>query len=300
MSNCIEWKDVTVRYGKKQALKNISLQVHENQLIGLLGKNGSGKTTFMRACAGFLSIEGFGRILEGNPQKDIAVANEIVYCGSGILQLKQHRLNKILDIYEIMYERFDRSFVVKGMELFSLNARQKYGSLSTGMASIFSFLCGLGTRAKLTFLDEPMNGMDITVRKKVYEILLRDYMKYPRTILVSSHILEELENIFSEVILIDQGAVILYEEVEKIHDTMYRIIGTREQIQQQLKDKKVIYKSYGGITEYAIIKEKCTEEIQQKLQNAGLKVEGVTLEEVYLAMTQEEKREGDVECLWED
>lgn len=298
MSMIISTENLYKTYGNKAALKNVSLNIKDNELIGLIGTNGSGKTTLMKLLAGLLdktsgSIQVFGE----EPMDNLKVLERVVYTYHDLKLPPEQPLKNLIGSYELMYPNFDRIFAEKLMKLFNLNPKSKYKSLSQGMMSLFNFICGLSTRAEITMMDEPILGMDVTVRKSAYEILLRDYMEHPRTIIVSSHILSELEDILSELIIINKGEVLLYDNIDTIRDSAYRVDGDKDSLNTFAENKNVIYKSDSPLHSFMIIKEAITESVHTASKEHGLNLSRIRPEELYVYLAGNAYEEG-MECLW--
>lgn len=298
MSMILSTENLCKTYGDKAALKNVNLDIHGNELIGLIGTNGSGKTTLMKLLAGLLdktsgSIHVFGE----EPMDNLNILERIVYTYHDLNLTPEQSLKNLLNSYELMYPNFDRVFAEKLIKLFNLNPKAKYKSLSQGMMSLFNFICGLSTRAELTMLDEPILGMDVTVRKSAYEILLRDYMEHPRTIIISSHILSELEDILSEMIILDKGEVLLYDNIDNIRDSAYRVDGNLESLNDFINNKNILYRSSNQLHSYIIVKEQITEAAERDAKAHGLTISRIRPEELYVYLAGNDYEEG-MECLW--
>ena len=182
--------DLEMKYAKhsvKVALRNLNLKLHKNEMIGLIGANGSGKTTFFKLCNGALEpTRGKLEILGGDAVGDIRLKEEVIY-SMHALPVDGWKADKILQSYYETYPHFDLEFARKSLELFDIPVKKKIITFSQGMKSIFHFICAIATRCEVTMLDEPFIGIDIEKRKIAYEILLRDYMELPRTFVVSIH-----------------------------------------------------------------------------------------------------------------
>jgi len=299
MSGVIETKQVTLKYGKYSALNHMTISLNDNQLIGLIGRNGCGKTTFMKLCAGLLEpTEGEILVLSEKPMDHIDVLKEVIYSYPNVPHKASSKLQRILDYFTMFYPRFDQTFARKLLKVFSLEPSMKYGALSQGMASVFNYICALSTRAKITLFDEPVLGMDVTVRKKVYEILLRDYIEYPRTILVSSHILSELEDILSEILLIDNGSIIFYKDMEEVGAMAYRVDGTEEAVKAFAEKRVVLFEDHKTIGSYAIIENQYDELARKEGMDRNLTISKVHPEDLCVYKTIHGGEE-DIECLWE-
>ncbi len=298
MNSCIVTKNLVKKYKSKLALDNIDLELHENQLIGLIGSNGSGKTTFMKLCAGLLEkTEGTLSVLGEEPMDNLKVLEEVIYCYPNTPYEEKLTLAKIMEFYKIMYPKFDEEFSSKLLEHFNLNPKSKYKALSKGMVSLFNFICGLSCRCQITLFDEPILGMDVKVRKAVYDILLRDYIEHPRTIIVSSHILSEIENILSELLIINNGATVLYENIDSIKDGFYRVDGSNSDLDSFSINRNMLYKNQKGLTSFVIIEEPMTEAVETQAKNCNLKISRISPEELYIYLTGN-NYEGGLEKLW--
>ena len=175
MNDVVRTTNLNKHYGKNHALSDLSVTISENSITGLIGRNGSGKTTLMKILAGLLDkTSGEARVFGEQPMDNLSVLNKMVYTYHDMAYDPKLSLKTILTAYKTMFAGFDSEFADKLMKYFELNGKMKYKSLSQGMGSIFNFLCALSCRTTLTMLDEPVLGMDVTVRKSAYEILLRD------------------------------------------------------------------------------------------------------------------------------
>ncbi|MCL2426836.1 MAG: ABC transporter ATP-binding protein [Oscillospiraceae bacterium] len=298
MNEVIKTTNLSKQFGKKHALADMSITISENSITGLIGRNGSGKTTLLKILAGNLDItSGDAFVFGEKPMDNISVLNNLVYTYHNVPYEQNMRLQTILSSYNLMFNNFDLEFAEKLMHYFELDGKMKYKSLSQGMASIFNFLCALSCRAKLTMLDEPVLGMDVTVRKSAYEILLRDFTEHPRTFVISSHLLSELEGLLSDILLIEQGQAVLNEHIDDVRQSAYRIDGTKSAIDEYISDKNIITQKTSELNCFAVIYEPYTREVTLSAQNLGLTVSQVRPEDLCVFLTQQNK-EDELECLW--
>jgi len=295
----VKTSNLTKHYGKAStALSDVSVSIPENSITGLIGRNGSGKTTLMKILAGRLNkTDGEALVFGQAPMDNIEVLNKLIYSYHNIPYEPSWKLKKIIKAYQTMFLNFDKQFADKLMNYFDLSEKMKYKNLSQGMTSVFNFLCALSCRAELTMLDEPVLGMDVTVRKSVYEILLRDFTEHPRTFIISSHLLSELEGLLSDILLIERGKVILNNPVDDVQQSAYRVDGTQAVIEVYTANKKVITQRTNELGSFAIIHERCTEEALESARKLSLTVSAVRLEDLCVFLTQQ-KKEDDLECLW--
>jgi ABC-2 type transport system ATP-binding protein len=146
-------------------------------------------------------------------------------------------------------------------------------------------------------LDEPVLGMDVTVRKSAYEILLRDFTEHPRTFIISSHLLSEIEGTLSDILLIEQGRTVLNCPMDDVRQSAYRVDGNPQAMDGFVSGKKVIARKTSEIGSFAVIYEQYTEAAAESVKRQGLTVSSVKAEDLCVYLTQQNK-EGEFECLW--
>lgn len=291
------------KYGRKQAIRNLDLELHRDQIIGLIGANGSGKTTFFKMCVGLEDITaGDIQILGGDPWKDIAVRSEIIYSMHDLPVLPTEKLKSILRCYEIAFPHFDLGFAMKMADLFELPLKKSCKQLSQGMKSLFHFLCAMATRCQVTLLDEPFIGIDIEKRKMAYEILLRDYMEHPRTFMISSHNLAELEGVLSEMVLIHQGELMFYQDMDLVREMLCRVKGSPEAVREFAEGQpkeQIVWQESGELGDTLILQGSADSDPAREARRSGLEVEAVQPEDVCVYLTTS-GREKQLDTLWKE
>lgn len=224
MGVIIEVKDLGFSYKKNPVLEHLNLWISGDHLIGMVGKNGAGKTTLLNLISGEFEEEKGAVMIEGkSPCMDIKIKRKIAYLHAGITYPKGCKLSYVLSMYQSVYEEFDEEFAKRLLEYFEVQLNRSYRTHSLGIQSLIRAIFTLATRAPLTLLDEPVIGMDLEVRNQFYDILLRDFMEHPRTIIISSHMLNEMEHILDEMILIKNHTVFLHSDMESIKNSMYQV-----------------------------------------------------------------------------
>jgi len=298
MNDIVTTVNLNKHFGRTHALNNMSITIAENSITGLIGRNGSGKTTLLKILAGILDkTDGEVRVFGEEPMDNLGVLNNLVYTYHNVQYEPGMRLKVILYAYEKMFPNFDLEFANKLMNYFELHGKMKYKNLSQGMGSIFNFLCALSCRAPLTMLDEPVLGMDVTVRKAAYEILLREFTENPRTFIVSSHLLSEIEGTLSDLLLIEEGRVVINKPIDDVRNSAYRIDGSSSAVEQYIKGKNIITKKVSELSCFAIVYEPPTDRIIEEAKTQGLAVSPVRAEDLCVFLTQQNK-EDELECLW--
>ncbi len=296
----IQTNQLTKRFSSLYALKNLDLNIKHGSIIGLIGRSGSGKTTLLKICAGLLSkTSGDVLVLKQDPIDQIEILNQLIYSKHNIQYVKRYTLKDILAQYQQMFVNFDKNFAEKMMQFFRLNHRSKYEFLSQGNQSCFNFVCAIASRATITLLDEPVLGMDIAMRKSVYEIILRDQIEFPRTIVISSHLLAELEGILSEIILIEQGKLVFHKDIDEVREMAYRIDGPQEEVAAFCSNRNVISQRNQEMFSSAVILEKVSEAAEAEANRLNLTISKVTPSDLCVYITKSTK-EGELECLWDN
>lgn len=294
----IKVSNLNMYYSKTHAIKDFSININKDNIIGLIGANGSGKTTFLKLCNGFLKEStGLIEILDGNPLTDITIKEQMIYSMHDLPIGDREKLINVINYYEATYPTFDITFANKLIELFGINKKKSYITLSQGTKSSFNFICALATRCKVTMLDEPFIGIDIAKRKMAYEILLRDYMEHPRTMIISSHNLSELESVLSEMILIDDGNLTFYKEMDEVREMAFRGEGSLTIINEFAKSHKLIHLNDGMVNTFGIFEGSPNSKAAIEAKQSGLTISNVSPEDICVYFTSN-RMEGDLECLW--
>jgi len=285
-------------YNKTHAIKDLNLNINKDNMIGLIGANGSGKTTFFKLCNGFLEeSSGTIEVMGGNPFTDITIKEQMIYSMHDLPVGDYEKLASLIRYYEEAYPTFDIVFANKLIELFHVDKNKAYKKLSQGTKSLFNFICALATRCSVTMLDEPFIGIDIVKRRIAYQILLRDYMENPRTIIISSHNLSELDSLLSEMILIDDGNLIFYKEMDEVKEMAFRAEGDIDIVREFSKTCKIIHINDGAVNSFGIFEGSPNSSVAHEAKELGLTISIVSPEDICVYVTSHLK-EGDLECLW--
>ena len=283
----IEVKELTKKYHDTYALNQVSFTLNGPKIYGLLGRNGAGKTTFMEILAGS-NLATSGQILiDGeDPFDNQRLTESICLIKEGDNFKKDLKIKNVLKIYSYFYPNWDQELANSLIKEYKLNPNAKIKSLSKGMESALGVTVGLASKAPITVFDEPYIGLDAAARKRFYEILLEEYETEKRTIILSTHLIDEVSLLFEEVLILQEGKLILKEEAEVLRDTTTAVTGTIEQVKKFIADKKVIQqkKLAGMMTAYVYAN-------MEQAKLAGLSVEGVPIQElmIYLTESKEEK-----------
>ena len=217
MTAIIRARGLSKHYRGKQALQDVSFDVAPGRIVGLIGRNGAGKTTALKAILGLTPFDGELTVLGMNPatQRD-ALMREVSFIADTAVLPKWIRVRQALDYVEGVHPGFERAKAEEFLRGTDIRFDHRVRELSKGMVTQLHLALILAIRARLLVLDEPTLGLDLLSRRKFYDTLLNDYMDGARTILVTTHQVEEVEHILTDVIFIEQGKIVLDEEVEKL------------------------------------------------------------------------------------
>ncbi|WP_080848835.1 ATP-binding cassette domain-containing protein [Cytobacillus gottheilii] len=256
--NVIEAKNVTKKYLRKEVLSDVSFSIKENTITGLIGRNGAGKTTLLKLITGFLKkTSGNLNVFEQEPFESLYVSENCIFIDDSMGFSSALNLGDILEAGAVFYPNWDQGLAQRLFEYFQFDYDGYHNRLSKGRRSTFNMIVGIASRCSLTIFDEPTTGMDASTRKDFYRAVLRDYLNFPRTIFISSHHLEELEDILEDVLILNNGRVHSHIPISDLKEWGLAVKGKREDVSHWLQDQEVIYqKSAGNDLEYAIVKNK--------------------------------------------
>ncbi|ETI68623.1 ABC transporter ATP-binding protein [Neobacillus vireti] len=287
----IECRGLTKVYGGAKALNNLSCKIEENKITGLIGRNGAGKTTLLKIIAGYLKeTSGELNVFSENPFNNLLVSANVIFIHDQMNLPTSLNLKEILDTAASFYEKWDHDLANRLLEYFSLNPLQHHNGLSKGMKSTFNAILGLAARVPLTLFDEPTSGMDAAVRKDFYRALLKDYLAHPRTIIISSHHLNEIEDLLEDILLMKDGKELLHLPVADLKEWAIGLQGKTSVINEWTRNKEVIYtKSIGLDQSYVAVRNDFSEVEWQKARVAGLELTPVTSSDLCVYLTSKTK-----------
>jgi len=233
MTSIITAKGLSKRYGEFMAVDNIDLDIPEGRIVGLIGPNGAGKTSLLRCMLGLSTFDGNLRVLGKNPLHDrVAVSTDVAYIADTAVLPGWIRVDQLLEYMDVMHPKFNLLRAQSFLEETDISANRKVKQLSKGMITQLHLALAISVDAKLLILDEPTLGLDILYRKKFYHQLSNDYFDATRTILITTHQVEEVENMLTDLIFIKRGRVVLDATMEQVQHTFSEVEVNAENIVQ--------------------------------------------------------------------
>jgi ABC-2 type transport system ATP-binding protein len=230
MTAVIEARGLSKAFGAQRALDGVSFAVQPGHIVGLIGPNGAGKTTALKAILGLTSFTGDLRVMGLDPrsQRD-ELMREVCFIADVAVLPRWLKVSQALDFVTGVHPRFDRSVAEGFLKKTDIHMSSRVGQLSKGMVTQLHLSLILAIDARLLVLDEPTLGLDLLYRRQFYDTLLNDYFDKQRTILITTHQVEEVEHLFTDVIFIKHGHIALDSPVEDLGSRYQQLTVSSEQ-----------------------------------------------------------------------
>lgn len=237
----IQIKGVSKVYGHTKALDKVDIDIESNRIYGLLGRNGAGKTTLLNLMTNRIFPTEGEVIIDGERvYENDKVLGNIFYMAEKNLYPEDERVRNIYKWTKEFYPSFDMVYAEDLSEKFGLDLKKKVKSLSTGYASIFKAIAALASNADIVLFDEPVLGLDANHRDMFYKELIANYSERPKTIIISTHLIEEVSSVIEEAIIIKEGKLILKQSVEELLSGAYVVSGEASRVDKYIQGKKCI------------------------------------------------------------
>ena len=283
----IEYRDVTLKYKETVALQNVDVDIEENKIVGLLGRNGAGKTSMLSLLASFRKPDAGTLTIDGrDPYEDPKLMEKVFMVWSNQILFDSSTVDATLKFCNDFRPDFDMEYAKKLTSMFGLDPVKKVRRLSQGMKSTLNVICGMASRAPVTIFDETYLGMDAANRKLFYSELLRDYMENPRTIIISTHYIQEVESLFENVIVLDEGNIMLNDSAENIKERAVSVIGNIKTVDELESRYEVINSQTLGSTKSIVIYGKFSDSEIAEFREKGLEVEKSALQDIFIYLTE--------------
>lgn len=231
--NVVRTSGVTKQYGSLAALAGVSVELAENTIHGLLGRNGAGKTTLMRILTGQdFETGGTVEVFGQHPYENAEVLSRVCFIKESQQYPEKFRVRHALRAGELLYENWDSAYAAALLADFAVPADRLIGKLSRGQLSAVGVIIGLAARAPLTLFDEPYLGLDAVARQLFYDRLLADFAEHPRTIVLSTHLIDEVSDLIEHVVLLDRGRVLIDADAETLRGEAVAVSGPADAVER--------------------------------------------------------------------
>lgn len=285
MSAAIEATGVTRRFGSLRAVDDVTFSIDEGAICGLLGRNGAGKTTLMQLLTGqdFVSagsISVFGQ----SPVENASVLQNVCFIKESQKYPEDFKVKHVLKSAPWFFQNWDADFAGQLVEEFRLPQGRKIKKLSRGQLSSVGVIVGLASRAPLTIFDEPYLGLDAVARQLFYDRLLADYALHPRTVVLSTHLIDEVSNLLEHVLVIDNGRIIIDDSADDLRGSATAVVGTKAAVDEFARNRQVLHRdNIGGISSATI--GTLSDDDRKAAAAAGLELSAVSLQQLIIRKT---------------
>jgi ABC-2 type transport system ATP-binding protein len=232
MATIIEAKNLSKRYGSFVALDQVSFSLQPGRIVGLIGRNGAGKTTALKAILGLTRYQGSVQVLAMDPVRNRdALMSQVCFVADAAVLPRWMSVRQAIDYVAGVHPRFERKRAEQVLATTSIRRGSRIGELSKGMITHLHLALILGIDARLLVLDEPTLGLDLLYRRQFYDTLLNDYFDKERTILLTTHQVEEVENLLTDVLFIDRGRIVLDAAVDSLAERFAQLTVAPDRVE---------------------------------------------------------------------
>lgn len=289
MTVSIEVENLSLQYGNHYALKDINFQLNENKIYGLLGRNGAGKTSLLSLLASFREpTSGSIKISGENTFENARTMRQVSFIFNKDYKDEGDHLKNLLTGVSRYRPNFDRDYANHLVQKFQLPINKPLKKFSKGMQSAVNVIVGLASRTPITIFDEAYNGMDAPTREIFYQELLAEQAENPRMMILSTHLVSEMDYLFDEVLILNKGKLIMHEEYEDIITKGASITGEAASVERFVQGKNPLNTKQLGNTKSVMIYGELGDAERKAAQIMGLEVGPVSLQDLFIHLTEGE------------
>lgn len=290
MSAAIEIKNVSHNFKDKVVCDNISMDFEENKIYGLLGKNGAGKSTLINIITNQLICKsGEVKIFGTNPREDVSILEDVCVVREKEFFDPTYKVKDIFKSYSYFYKEYDYELQDKLCKLFEINKKLVYKKLSRGMKTLVSNIIGICSNASITIFDEPTIGLDAVNRQEFYNIILESYMNKNRTIIISTHLINEVEELLEKVVMIADGKIKVNDYIDEVKEKSYYISGKREDLNKlSILPEMILVKVFGNNKMCAYYGDLNDEDLSI-IENSDIELDKMSLQDLFINMNKKEE-----------
>ena len=285
MTTVVEVSGLTKRFGKFTAIDDVSFAIQANTIYGLLGRNGAGKTTMMQLLTGQqFASSGDIRVFGDSPVENAGVLSNICFIKESQSYPEDFKPKHVFASAPWFFEHWDAEFAERLIHEFQVPVGRRIKKLSRGQLSAVGVIVGLASRAPLTFFDEPYLGLDAVARQVFYDRLLEDFAEHPRTVILSTHLIDEVSALLEHVIVIDGGRVVVDEAADALRGSAATIAGSKTAVDAFVGRRPVLHREgLGGLTSVTV--EHLDASDRSAAKAAGLDIGQVSLQQLIVRKT---------------
>ena len=289
MTYQVEVKNVSLKYKKFEALKNISFKLEDQKIYGLIGRNGAGKTSLLSILSALREATEGVVTVSGEPLFENAkVVEQIRLIYQKDYKDEYSKTGQLIKASERFSPNFDREYAETLIKRFKLPKNRAANKLSKGMQSVLDVIIGLASRAPITIFDEAYLGMDAPTRVTFYKELLEEQARSPRIIILSTHLVSEMDYLFDEVLILKNGSLLLQEEYETLISKGVTITGGIKEVDEFIQGRRILGSEQLGGTKAVRLYEEELEQLVAKAHEKGLDVGPISLQDLFIYLTEDE------------
>lgn len=283
----IEVTGLGMRFGAVEALDDVSFSLSGNKIYGLLGRNGAGKTTLLSIMAGFERQTAGTVLVDGEPvyENPAATAKVCLVRGVGDATAASVSVHDLLDYAARLRAGWDAAYADELLEKFEVPGKKQAKSLSHGKRCALGVTIGLASRAPVTIFDESYLGLDAPSRYAFYDALLADVLAHPRTVIVSTHLIEEVAALFENVLILDNGKLLLHENADTLRAAGSAVTGDAALVDSFTLGLEVLGERTLGRTKSAMVYGPLDEKRRTQAREVGIDLEPIALQDLFVHLT---------------
>lgn len=275
----------------KLALDNVSLSLEEGGIYALLGRNGAGKTTLLNClCTKYLPDEGEISLFGEPAYENEKMLEKICFMPDYLENFSLHGVKKIIRYAKLFYADWDEELMGRLLDTYEISMSDTYAAMSKGRRTALSMLIGLCSGCDIVLFDEIYSGLDVVARQQFYEILLEQQEIRPRTFILSTHLIEEMSTIFTDIIIMDKGRILISDEADRVRMKAYRLQGRQGQEQAFAGKNLITVNTMGTVAEY-IVYDDLSKSEKEAYHAQGFEISQLPLQDLVISMTKGGKKD---------
>ncbi|HCM93589.1 MAG TPA: ABC transporter ATP-binding protein [Glutamicibacter sp.] len=274
-------RELSKTYKDVRALDNVTLELEPDRIYGLLGRNGAGKTTLMSILTGQnYAQQGTVEIFGHDPFEHDPTLARICFIRESQKYPDDFKVFQAFKSAALFFENWNEQLAQDLVQAFDLPTKRRIKKLSRGQLSAVGVIIGMASRADITFFDEPYLGLDAVARQIFYDRLVEDFAEYPRTIVLSSHLIDEVANLLEHVIVIDKGRIVIDSDAEQLRGTAVTVTGDAAKVQEFAGSAPVIHRDALGALSSVTIRATLDSDQREQAKLMGLDLSPVSLQQL--------------------
>lgn len=283
--------NVNLSIKKEQILSDINIELSAGKIYGLLGRNGAGKTSLLSLIASYRKVSGGEITFDG---KKVYENDEVMQHINFLYNPKDtsadnDKVSEYIDAGKIYRTDFDTNYAYELLKIFDIDPEKAYGEMSQGQQAAVTATLGLASLSKVTIFDEVTNGMDAPTRELFYREVLEAKNREDRIIILSTHIISEMDHLFDEIIMMHKGQILLQEQTDVLLEKGYTVTGKAERVRAFTKDKNVIGVNFLGALQIDTVMGYLSPEELELAEDERLDISQLRLQELFISLTDKKK-----------